>query len=142
MQVVVVVAGSPCKDAAVTAAAAAGAGVVVVHAVGEGGLYTVASSIAPIPCTPGRRGGGGDLHRDAVLILRTTGTTGDRKMVPYSVSMLMVSAACLGKSRALDELQVRAHPQLEPVPGSMPHNVVNRTLVCPVAFSGKSYEAS
>jgi len=117
MQVVVVVSGSPCRDAAVTAAAAAGAGVVAIHALGEGGLYTVASSIPPLPCTPGRRGGGGDLHRDAVLILHTLrGISGDRKMVPYSVQMLIVGAACMGKSRALDELQVRAHPSLEPVP--------------------------
>jgi hypothetical protein len=130
MQVVVVLAGSPCRDAAVTAAAAAGAGVVAIHVQGEGGLYTVASSIAPTPSTPGRRGGGGDLHGDAVLILRTTGTTGDRKMVPYSVSMLIVGAACMGKSRALDKLQVRAHPELEALPGPMPHTTINWISVC------------
>jgi acyl-CoA synthetase (AMP-forming)/AMP-acid ligase II len=108
-------ANSAALAAAARSEGGVGVGVIALTAIGSvTGLFRMAllHPLADIslrhkpPAPPSEGAGGGGEHPQTVLLLHTSGTSGNKKLVPYSLDMLVVGVGCIVSSWCLSPSDV------------------------------------
>jgi len=114
-QVVIILRGRANNDAVISAATTIGLGVIeLIPNPSKCGLFTLEMlSLAPVSAStvthtiaqtvPGFKS---FLHPETVLLLHTSGTSGNKKCVPYSLDMILTGVGCIISSWNLGPLDV------------------------------------
>lgn len=102
-QAIIILAGAQINDSAIAAAKAANIGVIVITPHGLiTGIFHMALLI-PVPSQPMMPA----ISKNSTsLLLHTSGTSGNKKLVPYSLEMILIGVGCIVSSWNLNHLDV------------------------------------
>jgi acyl-CoA synthetase (AMP-forming)/AMP-acid ligase II len=114
-QVVIILRGRTNNDAVISAATALGLGVLeLIPSPSKSGLFTLEMSIlVPVSASAATHtvaetvpGFKAYSHPETVLLLHTSGTSGNKKCVPYSLDMILTGVGCIISSWNLGPLDI------------------------------------
>ena len=148
---ILIMAGAAANDAALDAAQALGIGVIVITPTGAvSGLFhlallhkvpeaaAVASNFVGYTIAQTAPGFVSYDHPETVLLLHTSGTSGNKKLVPYSLDMIVVGVACIVSSWNLTPADVCLNMMPLFHIGGIMRNILSPVLSggCVIACSG------
>ena len=144
---IIIMAGASANDAALEAAKAVGVGVLVITPTGSvSGLFHLAllhkvpDAAASAGYTVAQTAPGFVAydHPETVLLLHTSGTSGNKKLVPYSLDMVLVGVACIVSSWDLGPADVCLNMMPLFHIGGIMRNILSPVLSggCVIACSG------